>query len=164
MCKQPLNSLSYDSYPVLGNQKPSKNTFQATTFKVEENSMTFKDLHRNLRTFRGLPLKFKNFSRLWEACLYHMMSTHNDAGDVSSTSPTNSGYDGGNLQSMQSRTKWEELKEKATQGSHSSCQRGGSLQKWLAHPQSFRKQRRSSKKGPIGDSKRMYKEKVPAAN
>ena len=89
-----------------------------------------------------------------------MMSTHNDAGDVSSTSQTNSGYDGGNLQSMQSRTKWEEPKEKSTQGSHSSCQRGGSLQKWLAHPQSFRshrKQRRSSKKGPVGDSKRMYK-------
>ena len=143
-----------------------KTLFRPLHSKYKKIQWLFKDLHRNLRTFRGLPLKFKNFSRLWEACLYHMMSTHNDAGDVSSTSQTNSGYDGGNLQSMQSRMKWEELKEKSTQGSHSSCQRG-SLQKWLAHPQSFRshrKRRRSSKKGPIGDSKRMYKEKVPAAN
>ena len=30
--------------------------------------------------------------------------------------------------------------------------------------EAIEKQRRSSKKGPIGDSKRMYKEKVPAAN
>ena len=29
----------------------------------------FKDLHRNLRTFQGLPLKFKDFSRLCEPCL-----------------------------------------------------------------------------------------------
>ena len=36
----------------------TKNSFQATTFKVEENS----------RTFQGLPLKFKDFSRLCEPC------------------------------------------------------------------------------------------------
>jgi len=35
-------------------KKHLKNTFQATTFKVEENS----------RTFQGFHLKFKDFSRL----------------------------------------------------------------------------------------------------
>ena len=30
-------------YSVLNNQKTSKNYFQATTFKVEENSRTFQD-------------------------------------------------------------------------------------------------------------------------
>ena len=53
MCKQPLNALSYDSYSVLDDKKSSKNTCQATTFKVEENS----------RTFKGLAQKFKDFSR-----------------------------------------------------------------------------------------------------
>ena len=63
-------------------QKASKNSFHATTFKVEENSRTiqglaqkfkdlsrkngiqglFKDLHRNLRTFQG-KMEFKDFSR-----------------------------------------------------------------------------------------------------
>ena len=38
---------------VLDNQKASKNSFQATTFKVEENS----------RTFQGLAQNFKDFSR-----------------------------------------------------------------------------------------------------
>ena len=41
----------YDLYSVLDNQKASKHTFQATTFKVEENS----------RTFQGLAQKFKDF-------------------------------------------------------------------------------------------------------
>ena len=36
-----------------GNQKASKDSFQATTFKVEENSTTF----------QGLAQKFKDFSR-----------------------------------------------------------------------------------------------------
>ena len=40
-------------YIVLENQKASKNSFEATTFKVEENS----------RTFQGLAQKFKDFSR-----------------------------------------------------------------------------------------------------
>ena len=43
-------------YIVLDNQKASKNTFQATTFKAEENS----------RAFQKLPLEFKDFSRLCE--------------------------------------------------------------------------------------------------
>ena len=30
----------------------------------------FKDLHINLRTFQGLPLKFKDFSRLCKPCVY----------------------------------------------------------------------------------------------
>ena len=38
-------------YIVSDNQKASKNSFQATTFKVEENSRT------------GLAQKFKDFSR-----------------------------------------------------------------------------------------------------
>ena len=50
---KPLNSLSHDLYFVLAKQKPSKNTFQATTFKFEENS----------RTIQGLTQKFKDFSR-----------------------------------------------------------------------------------------------------
>ena len=40
-------------YIVLDNQTASKNTFQAPTFKVEENS----------RPFQGLTQKFKDFSR-----------------------------------------------------------------------------------------------------
>ena len=36
--------MSYDSYSVLDNQKASKNTFQAPTFKVEENLTTFQGL------------------------------------------------------------------------------------------------------------------------
>ena len=61
----------------LENQKASKNTFQATTFKLEENSRTFQRLAQNFkdfsrmspekwnsRTFQGLPLKIKDFSRL----------------------------------------------------------------------------------------------------
>ena len=40
-------------YSLLENQKPLKNTFQATTLKAEENS----------RTFQGLAKKFKDFSR-----------------------------------------------------------------------------------------------------
>ena len=47
-----LTSLRYDIYSVLDNQKASKNTFQATTFKVEENS----------GTFQGLAKKFKDLS------------------------------------------------------------------------------------------------------
>ena len=39
-------------YSVLDNQRASKNTFQVTTFKVE-----------NSRTFQGLAQKFKDFSR-----------------------------------------------------------------------------------------------------
>ena len=79
-----MNGIKYDNYiwyPVLDNQKASKNTFQATTVhsKVEENSRTFlKDLHGNLlglfkekwnsRTFQGFSLKFKDLSRLCEPC------------------------------------------------------------------------------------------------
>jgi len=49
-------------------KKASKNIFQATKFKVEEIQGLCKDLHRNLRTFQGLPLKFKDFLRLCEPC------------------------------------------------------------------------------------------------
>ena len=38
-----LNSVNCDLYSVLDNQEASKNNFQATTFKGEENSRTFQD-------------------------------------------------------------------------------------------------------------------------
>ena len=37
--------------------------------KFKKTQGLFKDLHRNLRTFQGLPLKFKDFSRLCEPCI-----------------------------------------------------------------------------------------------
>ena len=36
--------------------------------KLKKIQGLFKDLHRNLRPFQGLPLKFKDFSRLCEPC------------------------------------------------------------------------------------------------
>ena len=36
--------------------------------KLKKIQGLFKDLHRNLRTFQGLPLKFKDFLRLCEPC------------------------------------------------------------------------------------------------
>ena len=36
--------------------------------KLKKIQGLFKDLHRNLRTFQGLPLKFKDLSRLCEPC------------------------------------------------------------------------------------------------
>ena len=70
------------TYIVVENQKALKNSFQAISFKAEENSRTFqgkmefkdfsrtspkihglfKDLHRNLRAFQG-KMEFKDFSR-----------------------------------------------------------------------------------------------------
>ena len=43
----------YDLYSVLDNQKSWKNTFQATKFEFEENSMTF----------QGFAQRFKDFLR-----------------------------------------------------------------------------------------------------
>ena len=37
--------------------------------KLKKIQGLFKGLHRNLRTFQGLHLKFKDFSRLCEPCL-----------------------------------------------------------------------------------------------
>ena len=50
-------------------RKALKNTFQATTFKVEDIQELFNDLHRNLRTFQG-KMEFKDFSRLCEPWIY----------------------------------------------------------------------------------------------
>ena len=67
---------------VLDKQKASKNSFQVTTFKVEENSRTFQGLAQKLRIFegkmefkdfQGLSLKFKDFSRLCEPCNNHAL-------------------------------------------------------------------------------------------
>ena len=52
---------------IFDNPKSMKNTFQATTFKVEENSTTFLGLAQKFKDFsrkngiQGLPLKFKDF-------------------------------------------------------------------------------------------------------
>ena len=49
---------------VLDNQKASKNSFQATTFKVEENSRTFQGLAQNFKDFprkNGIQGLFKDF-------------------------------------------------------------------------------------------------------
>ena len=57
------------TYIVLDNQKTLKNTFQATTFNVEENSSPFQGLAQKFKDFsrkngiQGLPLKFKDISR-----------------------------------------------------------------------------------------------------
>ena len=63
--------MGYDLYTVLNNQKALKNSFQATSFQVEEISTTFQGLAKKFKDFsrknliQGLPLKFKDFSRLW---------------------------------------------------------------------------------------------------
>ena len=49
---QYITSLGSDLYSLLGKQKALKNTFQATTFKVEENSRSFRE-----------KMKFKDFTR-----------------------------------------------------------------------------------------------------
>ena len=46
----------------MDNQRASKNTFKATTFKTEENSRMFQGLHRNFRTFQG-KMEFRDSSR-----------------------------------------------------------------------------------------------------
>ena len=63
-------------YIVLENQKASKNSFEATTFKVEENSRTFKgkmefkDFSRTSPKIQGL---FKTVRALVKCC--QMLST-----------------------------------------------------------------------------------------
>ena len=60
-----LTSLRCDIYSVLDNQKASKNTFQATTLKVEENSGTFEGLAKKFKDFsgkNGIQGLFKDFS------------------------------------------------------------------------------------------------------
>ena len=46
---------------VLDKQKASKNTFQATKFKVEENSRTFQGLAQKFNDFLA-KMEFKDFS------------------------------------------------------------------------------------------------------
>ena len=51
-------------YIVLDNQKVSKNSFQATTFKVEENSRTIQGLAQKSKDFlrnNGFQRLFKDF-------------------------------------------------------------------------------------------------------
>ena len=50
-------------------KKHQKNSFRASTFKVEENQGLFSQRKTNSRTFQGLSLKFKDFSRLCEPCV-----------------------------------------------------------------------------------------------
>ena len=47
-----LTSLRYDIYSVLDNQKASKNTFQATTFKLKRIQGLFKDCIEFQRLFK----------------------------------------------------------------------------------------------------------------
>ena len=65
-------------------QKALKNTFQAsTTFKVEENLRSFEELAQKCKAFKekmefkgfnfpGLPLKFKDFSRMCKPRLFQL--------------------------------------------------------------------------------------------
>ena len=52
LCKSPLTSLSYYFCSVLDNQRALENTFQATTFRVEQNS-SFKEFSRTSKEFRN---------------------------------------------------------------------------------------------------------------
>ena len=62
---------------ILSMQKASKNTFQGTSLKVEENLRTFQVLAQKFKDFQGkmqfkavsrTSLEFKDFSRLCEPC------------------------------------------------------------------------------------------------
>ena len=70
LCKSPITSLGYDLYSALGQPKSFKNSFQATSFKVEEISTTFQGFAQKFKDFqekmefKDSPLKFKDFSRL----------------------------------------------------------------------------------------------------
>ena len=55
-------------YIVLDNQKAEKTLSRQLHSKLKKIQELFKYLHRNLRTFQGLPLNFKDFSRLCEPC------------------------------------------------------------------------------------------------
>ena len=55
-------------YIVLDNQKAEKTLSRLLHSKLKKIQELFKYLHRNLRTFQGLPLNFKDFSRLCEPC------------------------------------------------------------------------------------------------
>ena len=67
MCKSPVNDLGYDLYSLLNNQKALVNTFQATTFKVEENSRNFQGLCRPWYPYGGgdSPQPFSENNRLF---------------------------------------------------------------------------------------------------
>ena len=54
--------MTYDLYSVLDNQKASKNSFEVTTFKVEENSSPFQGLAQKFKDF-SRKMEFKDFSR-----------------------------------------------------------------------------------------------------
>ena len=71
LCKWPLHSLSYDLYSVLDNQKASKNSFQATTFKVEENSSSFQGLAQKFKDFSRTSPKIQGlFKTVWTLCRF----------------------------------------------------------------------------------------------
>ena len=50
----------------LAQPKSIKNTFQAITLNVEQNSRTFQGLAQKFKDFSRTPPKFKDFSRLCE--------------------------------------------------------------------------------------------------
>ena len=49
-------------------KKHQKNLSRPLHSKLKKIQGLFKDLHRNLRTFQGLPFEFKDFPRLREPC------------------------------------------------------------------------------------------------
>ena len=55
-------------------KKHQKTLSRPLNSKLKKIQGLFKDLHRNLRTFQGLPRKFKDFSRLCEPCLMNQMT------------------------------------------------------------------------------------------
>ena len=80
---------------------------------------------------------------------------------------TDQWYDGGDSNFRACRPEIGEIKEESMHRRCSSCKRGGSIQKWLAHRQSSRSHSQwwwSSKKGPSGDSEGLYNENIPAPN
>ena len=60
--KSLLTSLSCELCYVLGEQKALKNTFQATIFKVGENSRTFQKLVQTFKDFIQGKMEFKDLS------------------------------------------------------------------------------------------------------
>ena len=61
-----VNHLSYDLHFVSDNQKELKTLSRRLHSKLRKIQGLFKGVRRNLRTFQGLPLKFKDFSNLCE--------------------------------------------------------------------------------------------------
>ena len=58
--------MRYDLHFVSDNQEALKTLSRRLHSKLKKIQGLFKDVQRNLRTFQGIPLKFKDFSNLCE--------------------------------------------------------------------------------------------------